>query len=209
MYQRILDDNCFRCFLHHVFVHCFQRQLGNSIKIKEVSYWHFLLHTTVYCYIFYYFWKLKSTMCGIEALRKALAAADLWFLMPKNANFSQFFLRSLRSRFILSMILLSIWPKTRSKMTFTSTFNTFNDFLPPLPFDKVHAPQGQILEPPLERVCNVWNKKTLIHPDGCKYSVNFIVLQNRICSFLLCCVFGCAPFDLGAQNLDLVGFLNL
>jgi len=31
----------------------------------------------------------------------------------QNANFSQFFRRSLRSRLILSIIIIEIWPKTR------------------------------------------------------------------------------------------------
>jgi len=38
-------------------------------------------------------------------------AADLRFFYAQNANFSQFFLRLLRSRLILSIILIEIWPK--------------------------------------------------------------------------------------------------
>jgi len=77
--------------------------------------------------------------------RTPLTAADLWFVYAQNANFSYVFLRSLRSRFILSIIIIDVWSKHTKK---TSTVNTFNDFLPPL--DKVHAPEGQILDPPLQ-----------------------------------------------------------
>ena len=42
-----------------------------------------------------------------------LTAADLWFFYAQNAKISQFFLRSLRSRVILELILLEIWQKTR------------------------------------------------------------------------------------------------
>jgi len=38
--------------------------------------------------------------------------------------------------------LRSLWPK-HAKMTFSSTFNTFNNF-PPV--HKVHAPQGQMMD---------------------------------------------------------------
>jgi len=42
-----------------------------------------------------------------------LTAADLWFFYAQNAIFSQFFLRSLPSRLILSISTMKIWPKTR------------------------------------------------------------------------------------------------
>ena len=66
------------------------------------------------------------------------------FIMPNSASFSQKFLQSLRSQLILSIILIEIWPKTRTKMTFTSNFYfNLQHFQwcsnPPLP-------QGQILE---------------------------------------------------------------
>jgi len=52
----------------------------------------------------------------------------------QNANFSHFFRRSLRSRFILSIILIEIWPNAK-KLLLLQHVNTFNDFLhapPPL-----------------------------------------------------------------------------
>ena len=59
------------------------------------------------------------------------------FFHAQNAYLFQFFLRS---RFILNIILIEIWPKN-AKMTFTSTFNTFNDFLPPPPLTKSTPPK--------------------------------------------------------------------
>ena len=46
--------------------------------------------------------------------------ADPWFFYAQNANFSQFFFRS---RLILSIILIEIWPK-HAKKDFTSTSTT-------------------------------------------------------------------------------------
>ena len=58
------------------------------------------------------------------------------FLCPKRFFFS-IFPRSLRSRIILNLILIEMWPEKVPKHAkndfycYTSTFNTFNDFLPP------------------------------------------------------------------------------
>jgi len=67
------------------------------------------------------------------------------FFCPKRYFFS-IFPRSLRLRIVLSLILIEMWSKRHQKHAkndfycYTSTFNTFNDFLPPTPVDKVHAP---------------------------------------------------------------------
>ena len=53
--------------------------------------------------------------------RPPLTAADLWFFYAQNANFSQFFRRSLPSRLIFSLILIEIWPKHAKKCP--STFS--------------------------------------------------------------------------------------
>jgi len=47
--------------------------------------------------------------------------ADLWLVLCPKRYFSQIFIRSPRSRLILSILLIEIWPK-HAKMTFTSTF---------------------------------------------------------------------------------------
>jgi len=47
----------------------------------------------------------------------------------QNAKFSQFFFARYARDYFLSIILIEIWQNTL-KMTFTLTFNTFNDFLP-------------------------------------------------------------------------------
>ena len=73
-----------------------------------------------------------------------LTAADLCFFMPKMLIFLNCFLRS---RLILSIIFIETWPKTRKIMTFTSTINTFNDFLP------LHPPPWQ--SPPPHKVKSV------------------------------------------------------
>ena len=51
----------------------------------------------------------------------------------QNANFSHFFPCSLRSRFILSLVLIDIWPKHAKNWLLLQTVNTFNDLLPPPP----------------------------------------------------------------------------
>jgi len=53
--------------------------------------------------------------------------------MPKTLNFINFFLRSLRSRFILSTILIELWQEHAKNDLLISTVNTFNDFPPPPP----------------------------------------------------------------------------
>ena len=64
-------------------------------------------------------------------------AADLWFFYAQNAKIYHFFLCSLSSRFILSLILIEIWQK-HAKNDVTSTVNTFNNFLsPPFPLTDI------------------------------------------------------------------------
>ena len=45
---------------------------------------------------------------GAHPAPPPLTAADLWFFYAQNANFSHFFRRSLRSRLLLSTILIEI-----------------------------------------------------------------------------------------------------
>ena len=57
----------------------------------------------------------------------------------QNAIFSQFFRRSLRSRFFLSLILIEIWPK-HAEIDFYFNPSTLSMIFYPPPVDKVHAP---------------------------------------------------------------------
>ena len=77
---------------------------------------------------------------GAPGARPPLTAADLCFFMPQNANFSQNFLRSLRLRFILCIMLIEIWPKTCKNNDFyfnhqhfqfppTENLMSYNNFL--------------------------------------------------------------------------------
>jgi len=65
---------------------------------------------------------------------------NIWFTS------GSFFLHPLCGRLISSICSMEIWPK-HAKITFTSTFNTFND---PPPVYKVHA------RPPLTPKANNW-----------------------------------------------------
>jgi len=55
-------------------------------------------------------------------------------------------------------------------MTFTSTFNTFNDFLPP-PVDKVHAPLKS-------------NPGSATEACDCIISIYDVIAYDNLCTFI-------------------------
>jgi len=81
-----------------------------------------------------------------------LTAADILYFYAQNAIFFHFFLRS---RFILSLVLIEIWHKKKHvKMTFY--FNRQHFQWLSTPVDEVHAPWGQILDPPLAYLIHMY-----------------------------------------------------
>ena len=108
----------------------------------------------------YRFHLITSGSRGAHPARPPPLLPRTYVLYAQNAIFSQIFLRSLRSRFILSIILIEIWPKTRKNNAFYLTINTFNDFLPPPPPPRSTPPLRSNPGSATDSMMSVWWFKT-------------------------------------------------
>jgi len=105
-----------------------------------------------------------------------LTAADLWFFLCPKRQFFLFFPRLLRSRFILSLILIDIWPKHAKNWLLLQTVTTFNDLLPP-PLTRWQSPPCTVIIYP---DWQLWN-----YPPPKLLCLNYRYRMVRIASIYL------------------------